>query len=70
MFDDASFKLALARKDAELILEAASRFELELPILEAVTAWLRRAEAEGHGDEDMAATYWVSAPEFVRPNSG
>lgn len=69
-FDDPAFKLALARKDAELILEAAARCELELPILEAVTDRLRRAEAEGHGDEDMAATYWVSAPEFVRAANG
>jgi 3-hydroxyisobutyrate dehydrogenase len=69
-FDDPAFKLALARKDAELILEAASRFELELPIMEAVTDRMRRAEATGHGPEDLAATYWVSAPEFVRTGSG
>ena len=61
-FADPAFKLALARKDAELILEAASREGLELPIMEAVTERLRRAEADGHGDEDMAATYWASAP--------
>ncbi len=24
----------------------------------------------GHGEEDMAATYWVSAPEFVRTANG
>jgi 3-hydroxyisobutyrate dehydrogenase len=69
-FDDASFKLALARKDAELILEVASRHQLELPIMEAVTDRLRRAESDGHGEEDMAATYWVSAPKFVREGSG
>lgn len=69
-FEDPAFKLALARKDAELILEAASSVGLELPILDAVTARLRRAEADGHGEEDMAATYWVSAPEFVRASAG
>jgi 3-hydroxyisobutyrate dehydrogenase len=69
-FEDPAFKLALSRKDAELILEAASRQGLELPIMEAVTERLRRAEADGHGDEDMAATYWVSAPEFVRTANG
>jgi 3-hydroxyisobutyrate dehydrogenase len=69
-FDDPAFKLALARKDAELILEAASRYGLELPIMESVTDRMRRAEADGHGDEDMAATYWVSAPKFVRTASG
>jgi 3-hydroxyisobutyrate dehydrogenase len=69
-FDDPAFKLALARKDAELILEAAARQGLELPIMEAVTERMRRAEAAGHGDEDMAATYWVSAPQFVRSSNG
>ena len=69
-FDDPAFKLALARKDSELILEAACRHGLEVPILEAVTERLRRAEADGHGDEDMAATYWAGAPEFVRTASG
>jgi len=60
-FEDPAFRLALARKDAELILEAAGRQELELPIMQAVTDRLRRAERAGHGEEDMAATYWVSA---------
>jgi 3-hydroxyisobutyrate dehydrogenase len=69
-FDDPAFRLALARKDAELVLEAAGRHELELPIMQAATERLRRAEAEGHGDEDMAATYWVSAPEFVHGRGG
>ena len=69
-FDDPAFKLALSRKDAELILEAASRLGLELPVMEAVTERMRRVEADGHGDEDMAATYWASAPEFVRTAGG
>lgn len=69
-FDDPAFKLALSRKDAELILEAASRHGLELPVMEAVTERMRRVEADGHGDEDMAATYWASAPEFVRTAGG
>lgn len=69
-FDDPAFKLALARKDAELVLEAAARHQLELPIMEAVTERLRRAERDGHGDEDMAATYWVSAPSFAQAGGG
>ncbi len=69
-FDDPAFKLALARKDAELILQAASRQGLELPIMDAVTERMRRAENEGHGEEDMAATYWATAPEFVRSANG
>lgn len=69
-FDDPAFKLALARKDSELILEAAGRHQLELPIMEAVTERLRRAEREGHGEEDMAATYWATAPSFAQSARG
>jgi 3-hydroxyisobutyrate dehydrogenase len=63
VFDDVSFRLALARKDAELVLEAAAKVGLELPVMEGALARLRRAEADGHGEEDMAATYWSSAPD-------
>lgn len=69
-FDDAAFRLALARKDSELILDAAARQGLELPIMEAVTERLRQVESDGHGDEDMAATYWASSPAFVRTSDG
>jgi len=65
-FDDASFHLSLARKDAELILAASEAADLELPIMQAVTARLQRAEGDGHGDEDLAATYLVTAPKHVR----
>jgi 3-hydroxyisobutyrate dehydrogenase len=65
-FDDASFRLALARKDAELVLAAAEQGGIELSIAEAVAARMQRAEQDGHGDEDMAATYWVSAPSHAR----
>jgi 3-hydroxyisobutyrate dehydrogenase len=61
-FDDVSFRLALARKDADLVLAAAADVGLELPVMEGVVTRLRAAEADGHGDEDMGATYWVSAP--------
>jgi 3-hydroxyisobutyrate dehydrogenase len=61
-FDDPAFRLALSRKDADLVLAACGEVGLELPIMEAVARRLRRAEDDGHGDEDMAATYWVSAP--------
>jgi 3-hydroxyisobutyrate dehydrogenase len=49
----ASFGLSLARKDAELVLEAAA--DLELPFARAILEQLRRAEELGHGDEDVAA---------------
>ena len=61
-FDDVSFRLALARKDADLVLAAAADAGLKLPVMEGVVTRLRAAEADGHGDEDMAATYWASAP--------
>jgi 3-hydroxyisobutyrate dehydrogenase len=65
-FDDVSFRLALARKDAELVLEAAAKAGLELPVMEGALARLRAAEADGHGEEDMAATYWSSAPDTAK----
>jgi 3-hydroxyisobutyrate dehydrogenase len=61
-FDDVSFRLALARKDGDLVLAAAADAGIELPVMEGVVTRLRAAEADGHGDEDMAATYWASAP--------
>ncbi len=66
-FEDPSFRLALSRKDADLLLSAVADAELELPVMEAVVARLHAAERAGHGDEDMAATYWVGVPENERP---
>jgi 3-hydroxyisobutyrate dehydrogenase len=66
-FGDPAFRLSLSRKDADLALEAAEAAGLRLPVLAAVRERLRRAEAGGHGDEDMAATYWASAPEQAVP---
>ncbi len=61
-FDDVSFRLALAGKDTDLVLAAAAAAGLELPVMEGVLARLRAAEADGHGDEDMAAMYWSRRP--------
>jgi 3-hydroxyisobutyrate dehydrogenase len=61
-FDDVSFRLALSRKDADLVLAAAADAGLELPVMDGVLKRLQIAEADGHGDKDMAATYWASAP--------
>jgi 3-hydroxyisobutyrate dehydrogenase len=60
-FDDVSWRLALARKDGDLLLAAAGSADLPLPIMDAIVARMRTVEADGHGDEDMAATYWASA---------
>jgi 3-hydroxyisobutyrate dehydrogenase len=62
-FERPAFRLTLARKDADLVLDAARRGGLEVPVMRAVAERLHRAEEAGHGDEDMAATYWATAPE-------
>jgi len=49
------FPLALARKDAELIAEAAAAGGVELRLLEAARTWLVDAEAAGWGDRDYSA---------------
>jgi 3-hydroxyisobutyrate dehydrogenase len=69
-FEDPAFRLSLARKDSELILDAAKLAQLEVPILEAVTERLRRADSDGHGEEDMAATYWATVPELAGSRPG
>jgi 3-hydroxyisobutyrate dehydrogenase len=56
-FEDPDFRLALASKDADLVLAAGEESELEIPVLRAVAERFRRAERDGHGDEDMAAVY-------------
>ncbi|MEV6103166.1 NAD(P)-dependent oxidoreductase [Streptomyces sp. NPDC051940] len=56
----ASFAVSTAVKDARLIVEAARRAELRLDVAEASEARLARAEAQGHGAEDMAAAYFAS----------
>ena len=56
-----SFRLTLAAKDARLIEESAQRRNIDVPLFSTI----RRRLAEGakdHGDEDMSATYWTSAP--------
>jgi 3-hydroxyisobutyrate dehydrogenase len=53
---ETSFALALARKDAELVIEAARAAGLDLPLPALVAERMRAAEAAGHGGDDMAAT--------------
>lgn len=61
-FDEAAFKLSLARKDADLVLGAAEDADLDTPVLHAVAERFGRAESDGHGDEDMAANFLATAP--------
>ncbi len=56
-----NFRLELAAKDAGLVEDAAKRRGLELPLFSAVRRQMTEAAKE-HGDQDMAATYFASAP--------
>ncbi|MFG3257826.1 NAD(P)-dependent oxidoreductase [Streptomyces sp. NPDC048172] len=56
----ASFPLAGARKDAELITRAAEEAGVRLDLAPAGAERLRRAEEQGHGREDAAASYFAS----------
>jgi 3-hydroxyisobutyrate dehydrogenase len=58
----AAFSLALASKDAKLVLEAAERHGFDAALVEVVARKMDDAIAQGHGDEDMAATFFASAP--------
>ena len=49
------FALYLARKDADLIIEAAAKVGTELRLTEAARSWLADAEAAGLGDSDYSA---------------
>ena len=61
-FSDVSMSVANLRKDAELILAAGEEAGLKLPVLQAALGRLVRVQADGYGDEDMAATYRAGAP--------
>ena len=49
------FALSLARKDADLILEAAEASSVDVPVAAAARAWLARAEEAGAGARDYSA---------------
>jgi len=57
-----AFRLTLALKDANLVVEAADGAGLELPLPRLTRDQMARAFELGHGEEDVAATYFVSAP--------
>jgi 3-hydroxyisobutyrate dehydrogenase len=59
---DPAFSLALARKDARLVLEAAERHGFDAALVDVVARRMDEAIEQGHGDEDMAATLYASAP--------
>lgn len=59
-----SFTLSTALKDTRLILDAARSSGVRLDLVAASADRFARAEAAGHGGEDMIATYYAGrAPE-------
>jgi len=56
-----SFTLRLARKDIGLIVEAAREAGVDLGLAAVTLERMQRAIDLGHGDEDMAATYFATA---------
>ncbi|MER6947882.1 NAD(P)-dependent oxidoreductase [Nonomuraea sp. NPDC000554] len=55
-----SFTVRNAEKDTRLITAAGESAGVRLDVVAAAGERLRRAEAQGHGDEDMSATYFAS----------
>jgi 3-hydroxyisobutyrate dehydrogenase-like beta-hydroxyacid dehydrogenase len=49
------FSLALARKDAELVVDAAGKSGLDLPVAKAAHRWLAGADEAGLGEHDYSA---------------
>jgi 3-hydroxyisobutyrate dehydrogenase-like beta-hydroxyacid dehydrogenase len=49
------FPLSLARKDADLILEAAPAAGIDVRLVAAARTWLADAEASGRGEDDYSA---------------
>ncbi|MCF1593275.1 NAD(P)-dependent oxidoreductase [Streptomyces muensis] len=59
----AAFAVRTAAKDARLIVEAGERYGARLDVAAASAQRFERADAQGHGDEDMAAAYFASFEE-------
>jgi 3-hydroxyisobutyrate dehydrogenase len=57
---DPSFPLPLAVKDSDLVLEAGRDAGIDLPVIEVARRQFERAVELGHGDKDMAATYFAA----------
>ncbi|MBC6456701.1 NAD(P)-dependent oxidoreductase [Actinomadura sp. HBU206391] len=55
-----SFSTTTAEKDARLIVAAGEEAGVRMDLAAAGAERFRRAVAQGHGDEDMAASYFAS----------
>jgi len=56
----ANFALRTAAKDAQLVVADAAEAGVRLYLASAVAERFQRALDQGHGDEDLAATYFAS----------
>jgi 3-hydroxyisobutyrate dehydrogenase len=65
----ASFAVATAEKDARLIVEAGQQHGVRLDVTAAGAERFRRAAEQGHGDEDMAASYYASFEPGTEPGA-
>ena len=65
-----SFAVSTAEKDARLIVSAGEEAGVRLDVAEAGAERFRRAAELGHGDEDMAASYFASFPDGGGPGRG
>jgi 3-hydroxyisobutyrate dehydrogenase len=59
------FRLSLAAKDAALVEESARRHHVDVPLFSLIKERMAMGAKE-HGDEDMCATYFTSAPDGKR----
>ena len=57
-----SFPLALAAKDAGLMVDAARAAGLDLPLHALIRDQMGKAVDAGHGESDMSATFLASCP--------
>jgi 3-hydroxyisobutyrate dehydrogenase len=55
-----SFTVRNAEKDTRLITQAGESAGVKLDVVAAAGDRFRRAESQGHGEEDMSATYFAS----------
>jgi 3-hydroxyisobutyrate dehydrogenase len=63
-----SFRLALAHKDAGLVIDAAEASGFAAPLIKVVAEQMQRAIDDGHGDEDMAATWYATSVRAAEPS--
>ncbi|NGO11003.1 NAD(P)-dependent oxidoreductase [Streptomyces sp. HC44] len=63
------FAVTTAAKDARLIVEAGEKHGVRLDVAAASADRLRRAAAQGHGDEDMVAAYFASFDSDENPSA-